>query len=217
MADLIKIQKNINNIIDSELNAIAWDNKYTVPCKTCALQSIKNILNRYPIDMSRYLIFNSRAGGFQNKLFHEFVKLMEDKLPFFIEKNKETHLINSIQDPILNIFCGKTTFEGVVYDNIIKNNTKEIYIGGRKSYYIKPYYMGKILSIKDEYNNDLIKKIKSYSFEKIITKQLNDNLKVEVTHLMTFPHYQMGALLYINRARKIIINKYNINYLFINN
>lgn len=208
--NVLENQKQLDKIIDSEISKLIWNKKkYTTPLKICALMAFKNVLQKYESKFVKYLIYNSRAGGFQNKLFHEFIRLVDLQLPFFCEKNKKKYVIDNINDPRLNIFSGKDVFTSVVVNGIINNKTTKTYIGGRKASYIKPYYIGKLISVHDRLGTNLINLVESYSFEKIVTSGIIDNTEVEVAHMMVVPHYQMGAMLYINRARKNIVNKFH--------
>ena len=43
-------------------------------------------------------------------------------------------------------------------------------------------------------------------------KNVKPGTEVSVSHLRIPPHYQMGAMVYINRARKIIIDHFEKYY-----
>jgi hypothetical protein len=162
--------------------------------------------------MIKYLLFNSRSGGYQNKLFHKFIENMEQQIPFSCKKNNVNYKITSISDPRLNIFSGLDCFTSIVNNNVIENNTSKFYIGGRKATYVKKYFIGKILSLTDLNGFNLIKNIKNYSFDKIYTYDIADFTKVKIQHLMVVPHYQMGGMLYINRAIQLLYIKYYNEY-----
>jgi hypothetical protein len=199
----------IKEVIDNQSNSISYtENKSTTIHKLLVYKAFSNILNKYKEDFVNYLLNNSRSGGFQHKIFQEYVRLLENSFPYFYRKGGKNYKITSLLDPKLNIFDGISEFEGIVNDNlIIKNGTKEIYIGGRKSKYILPYYIGKILSIVDKNNNSLMGNIEEYSFLKIKVKDIKPGNKVFVSHLRVAPHYQMGGMVYVNRIKKKITDR----------
>src|SRR6185312_11721707 len=87
--------------------------------------------------------------GFQNKLFQEYISILESNLPIGYKKNKELKAIQSLLDPQLSIFDGISTFESIINDKcIIKNNTQEIYMSAKRALHVKPFFIGKLLNIK---------------------------------------------------------------------
>lgn len=201
-----KLKNTINELIIQE----EWDKNLKIKHRLYALQSFKNILEKFPDDFCDYMLHNSRSGGFQNKLFQEYIKIIENNLPILIKRNKKTVVINSLSDPILHLFDGISVFQGIVDENKeVKNNTQEFYIGGRKGVYAKPYYIGKILNIIDNSTGRVIlDRVKDYNFQKIKFKDLSPGTQLTITHLRTPPHYQLGGMVYINRTRKLIIENY---------
>ena len=179
--------------------------KYLVYC------AIDNLLDKYPDTMTDYLLNNSRSGGFQHKIFQEYIELLEQSLPlhFFI-KNKEIK-VSSLLDEHLSLFDGISVFNGVVLETLeIKNNTQEFYIGGRKATYAKPFYIGKLLQILDKKSTiNLKEKVIEYTFNKIKMKDIAPGTEVEITHLRVPPHYQMGGMAYVNRIRKDVVELTN--------
>ncbi len=156
--------------------------------------------------MVAYLAGNSRSGGFQAKTFQEYIRLLEESLPFTYNKGKKVFLINSLLDDKLNLFSGISVFEEIINDKlVIKNGTTEFYIGGRKGSIAKPYYIGKLLNVVDKNTKQsLMDKVVEYSFLRIKMKDVNLATPVIVTHLRVAPHYQMGGMVYVNRVRKKI-------------
>jgi ribosomal protein L37AE/L43A/DNA-directed RNA polymerase subunit RPC12/RpoP len=200
----------LNEVIESQSNSILYSSSdFTIKHKLFTYQAFSNLISKYPNDMVDYLINNSRSGGFQHKIFQEYVRLLEASLPFVFKKNGKLYKVSSLLDDNMCVFDGISTFEAIVNDkNEIKNNTQEFYIGGRKAAYTKPYYMGKLLSVIDKKTNEsLFDHVKEYSFSKIYLKNISPGSKVEVTHLRIPPHYQMGGMVYVNRIRKKIIEK----------
>lgn len=202
--------KILKEIIESQKNILSFNNiNLLQKQKMLAYQSISNLLDKYPDQMIDYLLNNSRTGGFQHKLFQEYIFLLEKSLPIFIQLKNKQYKIESLLDANLSLFEGISNFESIVNDKmIIKNNTSEFYIGGRKATYAKPFYIGKLLFVIDKKTNkSLNENIAEYSFSKIKMKNIKPGTEVSVSHLRIPPHYQMGGMVYINRARKIIIDQ----------
>jgi len=209
--------KTITEVIDQQISAIHWDSfNFNVKHKLFAYQAFKKIIEQCPIEMSSYLLEKSRSGGFQHKLFQEYVSILESNLPLIYKKNNEVFSIQSLLDSKLSLFDGISSFEGQINNKgVIKNNTQEIYIGGRKASYVKPFYIGKLLNVVlSDTDEPIMHLVESYSFSRIKLTSIPKSLKVKVSHLRIAPHYQMGAMVYINRARTHIIDE--VNYLLKN-
>lgn len=202
--------KTIQNIIDSQSNTIHYSSSdFTLKHKILVYKAFSNILSKFPEEMIDYLIYDSRSGGFQHKVFQEYISLLEEELPIVFKKNGKVYRVESLLDENLDLFQGISTFDAIVNEKLeIKNLTKEYYIGGRKGSISKPFYIGKLLSIVDNKNKQpLLNCVKEYSFSKIKMKGIPAGLDVTVTHLRVPPHYQMGGMVYINRIRKKIVDK----------
>jgi len=201
--------KIISNIIEDQSNRISYSsNNFNLKHRLLVYKAFSNLLDKNTKEMCDYLLNDSRSGGFQHKIFQEYIYLLEKSLPFIIKKNKKNIVIDNLLDKNLSLFDGISTFEGIVNDSlIIKNETKEFYIGGRKASYTKPYYIGKLLSvINSETKEPMNNFVKDYSFLKINMKDVAPNTKVIVTHLRVPPHYQMGGMVHVNRVRKNIVD-----------
>ena len=208
----------IKNIINDNISLLPYyKSDISIMYNTYILNSFKNLLDKYPDSMLNYLINDSRSGGFQHKIFQEYIKLLENNLPITIKKNNKLIKIDNLLDNNLNLFDGISNYDSFISHKFeIPNQTNEFYIGGRKAAYTKPYYIGKLLDVVDKFTGySLINSVEEYSFSKIKMKNnFNTNINVKVTHLRIPPHYQMGGMAYINRARKkisdeakLIINK----------
>lgn len=197
----------ISNIIQDKINELQFCKQtFTSHHKILSLQAFNNLLNKFPTEMTDYLKNDSRSGGFQAKLFQEYISLLENSLPFSISKNKKPYIIKTLLDQNLSLFDGISIFKSEISDKLeIKNNTKEFYVGGRKGSLAKPYYIGKLLNIMDSKNNTLLINVLEYNFSKIKLYNVLPKTEVTVVHLRIPPHYQMGGMVYINRARKQII------------
>lgn len=201
---------SLREIIDSQRNTIPYSSSdSTVIHKSLAYQAFDNLIKKFPSEMIAYLLEASRSGGFQHKIFQEYIRLLEESLPFSFKKNKKVYKIETLLDDNINLFDGISMFEATISDKLsIKNNTKEFYIGGRKAAYTKPYYIGKLLSVEEKHTKkSLIDFVKEYSFSNIKMKGIAAGTEVIVTHLRVPPHYQMGGMVYINRVRKRIVDR----------
>ncbi len=204
----------LKDIIDTQSNNTAYSSSdATVKHKQLVYQAILNLLDKFPAEMASYLLNCSDSHmGFQHKIFQEYIRLLEDSLPFFITKNRKLYKIDSLLDNNLCLFDGISVFDSVVTNKLtIKNETKEFYIGGRKATYAKPYYIGKLLNIiHRDTKVPLIQQVKDYSFSRIRMQDIKPGTPVTVTHLRVPPHYQMGGMVYVNRIRKKIVERAKI-------
>jgi hypothetical protein len=199
----------IKNIIEQQKNLLPYS-KSTLVSKHnfLAYQAFENLLVKYPDIMVDYFLNNSRKGGVQSKAFQEYVYLLENSFPLIYFKNKKRFSINSLLDDNLCVFNGLSIFKGEVNNGVIKNNTSEFYIGGRKGAISKPFYIGKLIDVIDSTTQlSLLDNVIEYTFLQIKLLNIKNNTPVEVIHLRVPPHYQMGAMVYINRVRKKIINE----------
>lgn len=200
----------ISDIIENQSNTTHWNSaNFTIKHKVFVYQAFKKMLEKYPNEMVSYLLENSRSGGFQNKIFQEYISILENSLPLPVKKGKTIYKIDSLLDERLSLFDGISVFNAEVNDKkCIKNNTQEFYIGGRKGSYAEPYYIGKLLNItRNDTNESILHCVKEYSFSKIKINDIPPGTPVTVTHLRVPPHYQMGGMVYVNRIRKKIVDK----------
>jgi hypothetical protein len=201
------IENSIKEIIQEYIDNVCYHaNDVTLVHKRCSYQALSNLLNQYPTDMSNYLLGNSRKHwGVQHKLFQEYIKILEGSLPFIIIKGKTQYRVDSLLDDNLCLFDGISNFEAMVNEKlIVPNLTQEFYVGGRSSSYAKPYYLGKLLDIKNNYGISLMFCVQDYSFTKIHLRGVRPGMMVKVSHLRIPPHYGMGTMSYINRAKQTI-------------
>lgn len=209
--DLFDKQKALQEIIETQSNYVPYSSSdATVKHKQYVYQAFSNLLKATPTEMIGYLLNSSDSHlGFQHRVFQEYIRLLEESLPFFVTKNKKRYRIDSLLDNTLSLFDGISVFEGIVSDKLsIKNATKEFYIGGRKASYTKPYYIGKLLNIiHRDTKAPLMHLVKDYSFSKIRMQDINPGTPATITHLRAPPHYQMGGMAYVNRIRKKIVER----------
>jgi len=209
--DLQNKVDTIKDIIETQSNNAAYSSSNaTVRHKQCVYQAFSHLLDRYPEEMVGYVLNSTGSHmGFQHKIFQEYVSILEASLPFVVFKNRKLVKIDTIMDANLGIFDEISIFEGIVNDKlVIKNETKEFYIGGRKGTYAKPYYIGKLLNvIERDTKKPLLPNVKDYTFSKIHMRDVKPGTIVTVTHLRVPPHYQMGGMTYVNRIRKKIVER----------
>lgn len=204
--------KMLREIIDYQKNNVPYSSSdFTIKHKYLCYESFDNLLRKHPNEMVEYLLHGSRSGGFQCKVFQEYIRLLEESLPYTFKKNNKLHMVESLLDDSLTLFDGISVFDGLVTDKLeIKNATKEFYVGGRKGAVAQPYYIGRLLSVNEKLTNTpLFDKVVEYSFSKVKLKDIAPGTEVTVTHLRAPPHYQMGGMTYVNRVRKKIIERAN--------
>lgn len=200
----------LHNIIDAQHNSVPYNStQFTAKHKMFCYQAFDNMLKKFPEEMVDYLLNSSRSGGFQHKVFQEYIRLLEESLPIIFKKHKKLCQITSLLDDNLSLFDGISTFEGIINDKgVIKNGTTEFYIGGRKSQLTKPFYIGKLLNILDSKSKkSLMDNVVDYTFSLIKMRDMVPGTDVIVSHLRVPPHYQMGGMVYVNRVRKKIVER----------
>jgi hypothetical protein len=211
--DFEKNVQILSDVIDGIMYSLPFKTQNLVSKhKVFVCQAFKNLLLSDPVDMVNYLINSSRSGGFQHRIFQEYIRLLEQSFPLFYQEKRKQCKIECLLDERLGLFEGISSFDGIVNDKLtIKNNTKEFYIGGRKSSYAEPYYIGKLLNvISKDSHTPIMHHVISYSFSKIKLSNVKPGTQVIVTHLRVPPHYQMGGMTYVNRVRKHIVEKSRI-------
>ncbi len=205
--------KLLQEVIDYQKNSVPYtSSNFVAKHKMLVYQAFDNLLSMFPEDMVLYLLESSRSGGFQHKVFQEYIRLLEESLPIYYEKGKKHYKIESLLDEHLSLFDGISVFESDITDRLsIKNKTTEHYIGGRKGKISRPFYIGKLLSIVDKKTKQsLLGNVVEYTFSLIRMRDVVPGTPVVVTHLRIPPHYQMGGMVYVNRVRKKIVERARI-------
>lgn len=199
----MQIQKIKKSISDISVKLSFTSCNYTVGQKMIMCDAFMETAEEFPEEMEQYLLEGARRYNLQNKIFKKYIDLVQRSFPMSFVKGGKRHTIKSLEDSDLNLFCGKQTFNEVVDKNgKIKNNTGEIYIGGRKSSIVKPYYIGKLINVVDSSTGmSILKSVEDYTFTWIKTKNIKPGTAVEVEHLAVPPHYQMGPMVYLNRIK----------------
>jgi len=209
----IQTQMNILlKTIADQKSALAYrSNDSTLLLKTLMYNAYENIIAANPEEMIAYLVHENRNGGFQHKIFQEFISLLDKSLPFKFVKNGKHFEIKTLLDPSLCIFPGESVFTTeVTNEAIIENKTEELYVGARKGFYCKSYYIGKLLDVKiAATDEDVTKHVKEYTFFRIMLNKgaVPTGTSVRVRHLRVPPHYQMGGMVHLNRIRRNIVDK----------
>lgn len=180
--------------------------------KVLMYQAYINILNKYPEDMVSYLVHVKHISGnspIQARIFQEYVKQVENNLPFSILKGKDEIEIYSLQDPNLNLFLGISEFEAEVREDYsIPNNTKEKYIGSNKLKNYGPCFIGMLIDVIDLSTDKSIKEsVIDHTFVKVnMNPVISPGTRVKIVHFRTFSHYEMGSLVILQRIRKSIVS-----------
>jgi hypothetical protein len=191
--------------------SLGWNsNDSTLRHKTLMYDAYINIIEKYPQEMISYLVHENRNGGLQHKIFQEYTRLLEASLPHTFVKNGKRYDITTLLDKNLCIFDGESTFiTTVTGDHEIENKTEELYVGGRKGFYCRPFYIGKLLDVQALPSGDsLLSSVQEYTFFKVqMGPAVAIGTQVRVRHLRIPPHYQMGGMVYLNRIRRKIVDR----------
>lgn len=194
----------VESAINDRLNYYLYISNidYTRYHKVSMLESFNNILKNDSQSMIDYLLLQSKSCKIQNKIYKNYISNLESKITISFKKKKCQYFIKSLLDPNLGIFSGISKFDATINNGIIQNGTNEIYVGSRSGYYSQPYYIGKLLDVIEiSSNKSVLDKVKDYNFTKIFIDKSLDGMKVNVTHLMIPPHYNIGGMSYLNRIR----------------
>lgn len=208
--ELEKQAKILHEVIDAQKGSVPYSSSdFTIKHKVLCYQAFDNLLKVYPEQMVEYLLHESRSGGFQHKVFQEYIRLLEESLPFNFKKGKRHFRVESLLDENLKLFDGISTFDAIVNERqVVKNGTQEFYIGGRKGRISQPYYIGKLLNVFDKKAKvSVMDHVRDYTFSLIRLQGVEPGTQVTVTHLRVPPHYQMGGMVYVNRVRKKIVER----------
>lgn len=199
------------SIIDQQIAGVKRISGNTTKLhKILMYEAFKIMCQKNPEEMVSYLVHlkQSAEAPIQSRIFQEYVGLIENSLPFTLEKHGEPIEIISISDPYLGLFIGRSIFDATVKENgIIPNNTVETYTGSRKFKMFGPCFIGKLINVTDKTSgNSVLDKIKSYNFVQI-ESSLTPGTQVEVTHYRIPSHYEMGSLVYLQRIRRHLVDK----------
>jgi hypothetical protein len=199
-------------VIDEQIKSVKRINSAgTMTQKLLMYEAYQNMLKDYPEEMISYLVHRKQASDFpiQSRIYQEYVKLMEEALPFSVIRNNKKYTIYNLLDPYLQLFSGKSEFDAFVdHNHTIPNKTVETYVGGVNFKDYGPCFIGMIIDVVNKNTNESIKdKIKNYTFSQInLTNDIEPNTPVLVKHFRIKSHYEIGSLVYLQRIRKRIVD-----------
>ncbi len=202
----------LNQVIDDQIAKIKRnETEEHAILKLLMYQAYKNLVQRQPDDMIHYLVHMRHTGDLpiQSVIFQEYIKLIENNLPFKIAKGKRTFEIESLLDPNLNLFLGTSKYTATVRsDHAVINNTIETYTGGRKLKFFGPCFIGLLVDVVHRGSGQSLRdNVKSYSFVQIkMDDTVPEGTPVEVTHFRIASHYEMGGLVHLQRIRRKIVD-----------
>jgi hypothetical protein len=178
--------------------------------KLLMYDAIMEMTDEMPEDMVRYLCHrkHSSSDPLQAKIFQKYVALLENYLPFTMEKGDKKIDIVSLMAPELSLFTGVSKYDSKVGDDgTIPNETKEEYIGGRKYKNHGPCFIGKLISVTEKNTGaSLMDNVTEYTFSKIATKNIDSGTPVEVTHFRIPSHYEMKGMVFLQRIRRLLVD-----------
>lgn len=191
-----KLQRKVRDAITSHLRILSWIKETkSSQQKVSAFTAFQSLFDEDAESLCAYLVHKSHST-YQSKLLQAYAKHIESLLPM---ANGPTNL----DDNALNLFDGKSTFANYVgEDGIVKNKTIEVLIS--RNGVVKPFYIGKLLSIRSVDGANLLSNVNYYSFHTIKMLGIEPYTTVIVEHYRLTPHYNMGAMLHINNARTSI-------------
>ena len=201
----------VKKVLEQQMSLASNQRRSRAIKKLTMYRAFLNIMLSSPDDMVRYLCHLQSRGDvpLQSRIFQEFVKLIENSLPFKILRQGREHTIYDITDPRLNIFHGSSIFEAVIPENrIIKNGTKERYIGGREQKDYGSNLIGLLDDVVDvENEKSYIDEVVSYTFSSIqMSKNVSVGTKVKVHHLSIPAHYEIKGLVQLQRIRSKVVD-----------
>lgn len=214
MCQNLHIELNtLRSVIDDQLNSVKRTNAPGTMLQKCLMyEAYRNMLDQCPEDLVSYLVHQKQTAEYpiQSRIFQEYVKLMQDALPYTIKKGGGDHEVVSLLDPSISLFEGVSMFNAVVRsDYTVPNNTTETYTGGRKFKCYGPCFIGLILDVVDRRDNKSLREyVQEYSFVQIkMTPDVSPGTPITVKHYRMPSHYEMGPLVYLQRIRKRIVDK----------
>ncbi len=205
-----KEKEIVKFVIETQMARVLKEPRTKSIKKQLMYQAYLNILERQPEDMIAYLAHLKHAGDLpiQSQIFQEFIRLIENALPFKIEKHGTEIEVLSLLDPYLDLFLGMSKFVATIRSNrTIPNNTSEIYVGGRQMRDFGPCFIGFLCNVIDDKSNDLTKKVEHYTFSHIkMNNEVEPGTIVSVTHFRIPSHYEMLGLVSLQRTRRRIVD-----------
>jgi ribosomal protein L32 len=213
--DLVNKTKIINSVI--EMQKLTQCNLRKMPNKYCMYQAFQNVLEKHTEDMVKYITLGGQREGvsIQSLIYQEFGRLIEERFPIcFFTKGKQV-LIDNPLDERLHLYDGMHQFSnyidqyGVIKKKIqykLSNETFEKIPSKEDS------FIAKIISIEDQYGNDLINHIDEYNFSSIKMKNFEKTKPgtiLTVKYYSIRPNYTLGSMIYVQRIKKKLMESSN--------
>lgn len=201
----------IYTVIENQIAAIKRNNgSSTMVQKLLMYKAYKQMTDEQPDDMVHYLCHRKHVPEpIQAQIFQKYVSLIENYLPFTMDKSGQPIEIISLTDPLLSLFTGVSIFDAQIKaDLTIPNLTKEEYIGGRSYKNYGSCFIGRLIDVTDKgTNTSLLSEVKEYSFSKItMSKNVIEDTDVTVTHFRMPSHYEMNGLVFLQRIRRSLVD-----------
>lgn len=201
--------KIMNDVVAQQIESLNRNEPQAI-LKRLMYASYQNMISKSPDDMISYLVHLKHvpSNPIQSRIFQEFVRLVENALPFTITKGGKQLEVCSLLDPNLGIFTGMSQFHAVVDERgLIPNNTIETYVGGRKLKDFGPCFIGYLVDVTDDSGQSLMDSVKNYTFVQINTN-IDPGTKVNVKHFRILSHYEVGVgMIVLQRSRLRIVNR----------
>ncbi len=202
----------LKQVLEEQIQQVKRTNSSgTMLQKLSMYEAYQNMLEKYPEDMISYLVHRKQNTEYpiQSRIFQEYVKIIEDSLPYDIKiAGNEKYTVCSLTDPNLQLFLGKSEFDAVVDSNgIIPNNTKETYVGSTTFKDYGNCFIGQLIKIVNKRTGLSLKdNVKNYTFVQINMENVEPGTEVTVSHFRINSHYELGALVYLQRIRRRIVD-----------
>lgn len=199
-------RKTLKDVIEAQMRLVNRQPRHKAIKKQLMYQAYYNMFEKSPDDMVMYLVHQKHPTDLpiQSRIFQEFIRLVQDELPFYVQKRGEQIEIYSLIDDGLDLLSGVTEYEASVEaGGIVPNKTKESYIGGREARDFGPCFIGHLCSVEDEFGNSLTVDHYTFSYVKVFAPI---GTKVKVKHMYMPSHYEMNGLVPLQRIRRKIVD-----------
>jgi len=199
----------IHEIIESQKKVNGCTRK--LPSKGCMYDAFLSVLRSYPVEMIRYICVGGQNGGdfyIQSVIFQEFIKNMAAKLPIIYYSSGDEINISSLHDERLHIFNGVRQFTNYIDSELIVKKRLDTKATGDE--FItddEDTFIGSIISVIDEFGNDITTEVDSYNFMLLKLKpcaKVVPGSSVTVKFNSIQPSYTLGAMIHLQRIKKKI-------------
>jgi len=155
-----------------------------------------------PILMVSYLAHRRLPSGvsIQARVFQRFVDIVSSSLPIPLWGDGER---TTLEDS--GIFAGRSEFVARAHDGFIPNLTQERYTTGTGND-LGRCFIGHLLGVENqETGENMMPRVKEYTFARVWGDFPDGPMRV--SHLRLFPHYELGPLVALQRARRRIVDR----------